>query len=502
MNDAASKKDLFNEIATTGKTIGLSYSPDGVIPPWQFGILKSLGSNLEIFETVLSDTQVQSTLTQRRLALISKEWNVRPGDETPASEAAAEFMREQLEAIAWDDINDKMHYGIFHGFSVAELIYKRDGRRIMVDEVKVRKRTRFRFDLEGRLRLLTRTNALHGEIMPPAKFWTFATGGDSHENPYGIGLAHWLYWPVIFKNRGMKFWSIFLDKFAMPTALATHEFGQDKARINALVSALDAISTDAGIAVPKGVEVTLLEAARSGTTDYSTFCEYMDSSISKVVVGQTMTSDDGSSRSQAEVHNEVREDIVKADADLICESWNRGPGRWLTAWNFPGAKPPLVWRDVEPSEDLDAKATRDKTIVDMGFRPTLDYITETYGEGWTERQQSPTRTPEDGDSGLPDDETETSQFAAPRVLPPEDKLKAAIDAFLADDEALNRQSARIIEPVFAMVKRIGAEQTLGRMAELYPSISHARLTEAIARFLFVAETWGRLSAQAETGSDA
>ncbi|MCZ3099976.1 DUF935 domain-containing protein, partial [Acinetobacter baumannii] len=83
-----------------------------------------------------------------------------------------------------------------------------------------------------------------------------------------------------------------------------------------LLAALRAIRTDAGVIIPKGMEIELLEAARSGTGDYKTLHDTMDETIAKAILGQTMTTDNGSSKSQAEVHMEVRQDIVKADADL------------------------------------------------------------------------------------------------------------------------------------------------------------------------------------------
>ena len=482
-------KDLFGEFAWTGDSLDVITGPAGVLAPWNYGILKSLVQNLDAFDGVLQDTQVQTTLAQRRLALIGKNLIVTPGAEDTASKKAADWMRELVASLLWDDITDKMLYGVFFGFSVAELMYFRDGSHIAVDRIIVRKRNRFRFDLSGNLRLINRQNVFEGEIMPPSKFWTFATGGDNHENPYGIGLAHWLYWPTFFKNKGIKFWCIFLDKFAMPTALGQHNFSSDKTKIGELVKALEAIHTDSGVAIPEGVTVTLLEAVRSGTTDYSTFSAYMDQAISKVVVGQTMTVDDGSSRSQADVHLDVRQDLIAADSDLINESWNRGPGRWLTAWNFPGATPPVISRELEPPEDLKTRADRDKTISDMGFKPTLDYITETYGEGFEEKQAI--------EPGAIEGIVEDPQFAAPRILPPEDALDQALTIFLSDDEGLNRQTAQIIEPVFAMVHRVGPEMAISRLVELYPRISHKRLTEALARVQFTAETWGRLSAESD-----
>ena len=140
--------------------------------------------------------------------------------------------------------------------------------------------------------------------------------------------------------------------------------------------------------VPDNIVIELIEAARSGTADYDALCQRMDKAISKVILSQTMTTDDGSSRSQAEVHQGVAETVIKSDADLICESFNRQVVQWLTEWNFPNAKPPRVWRNTEPEEDLMARADRDNKISTLGYEPTEEYITETYGPGWKKKEVS------------------------------------------------------------------------------------------------------------------
>ena len=49
---------------------------------------------------------------------------------------------------------------------------------------------------------------------------------------------------------------------------------------------------------------------------------WIDKQISKLVLGQTMTTDDGSSRAQGEVHEEVRQDIAAADALAVADTLN------------------------------------------------------------------------------------------------------------------------------------------------------------------------------------
>ena len=42
---------------------------------------------------------------------------------------------------------------------------------------------------------------------------------------------------------------------------------------------IGAIATDAGITIPEGMAIELLEAARSGTADFEKLCRYMDEAI-------------------------------------------------------------------------------------------------------------------------------------------------------------------------------------------------------------------------------
>ena len=112
----------------------------------------------------------------------------------------------------------------------------------------------------------------------------------------------------------------------------------------------------------------------------------MDEAIAKVILGQTMTTENGSSRAQAEVHLSVRQDIVEADADLLCGSFNQGPVKWWCEWNFPGATPPRVYRQTEVPEDLAKRAERDSKIFALGYEPDEAYILKTYGEGWSKKQ--------------------------------------------------------------------------------------------------------------------
>ena len=56
---------------------------------------------------------------------------------------------------------------------------------------------------------------------------------------------------------------------------------------------------------------------------FENLANWLDKQISKAVLGQTMTADDGSSNAQSQVHNEVRIDLLKADAKQLSATINQ-----------------------------------------------------------------------------------------------------------------------------------------------------------------------------------
>lgn len=347
------------------------------------------GGRLDIYKEVLRDDQVTSCFQQRRRATVTTEWEVTPASDSARDKEIAAFVSANLKRIGFDQITDKMLYALHYGYGIAEILWAHDKSqgRIIIDRIKVRDRSRFRFGVNSELYL--HDPGSKPKLMPSEKFWVFSAGADHDDNPYGEGLAHALYWPVFFKRNGIKFWMIYLEKYGMPTATAKLSQAQMQSEkdLNLALDILDAIHADSGVVVPEDFVVELLEASRSGTADYNQLRAVMDAAIAKIVLSQTMTTDNGSSRSQSETHKSVRDEVVKSDADLLCDSFNRQVIRQLVEINYPGAAIPEVWRKTEPEEDLTKRAERDTKISQMGYEPTEEYITETYGAGWRKKAE-------------------------------------------------------------------------------------------------------------------
>ena len=477
-----STKPIYEEIATAGDGEDIVAPLIGELRLPRDEILRTRGrGDLSIYERVKRDDQVQSCLQQRINAVVAREWEVDPGGTKRQDKKAADFLREQLKTVRFDDVTRKMLNGVWYGFGVGECLWAPDGGNVTLETIKVRRPARFGFGIDGRLRLL-RQGRHDSEVMPDNKFWVFQSNAEDDDDLYGRGLAYWCYWPVWFKRNGLKFWSVFMEKFAAPTAKGTVPQGASDDEKRKLMQALRAITFDSALVVPDGTQAELLQAATRAAGDYHTFYGEMNAAIAKVILSQTMTTDNGSSRAQAEVHEDVKLEVVKADADLICESFSDQVTRWLTDWNYPGAAYPKVWRDVSEPEDLKARADRDKVIFDMGYRPTQDYIDTVYGEGFAPTQTQ-TQTP-DGAPTQPD-------FAEPAREAEEQRDDLADQI---EDVARPHTDAWIDEIRRVLDTSSDFGEAIRRLEVLHPELGVADVARTIGDGLAVANLNGRSDA--------
>ncbi len=491
------------EVATTrdGRDITRGYVDALPLLPPQDTVLQTRGGgNYTLYDEVMRDEQVAACFAQRRLAVVGCEWEVIPGGKRGKDKAAAAALKEQLDGVnagtdrpdaaavplaGWDAATSKMLHGLFYGYAVGECLWGRDGRHVTLAGIKVRRQRRFGFGPDGALKLLTFSNP-DGEVMPPRKFWTFTVGADNDDEPYGLGLAHWLYWPVLFKRNGVKFWLIFLEKFGQPTGLGRFPPNATPEEKRRLLAATRAMATDSGIIIPDGMQLELLEAARSGTADYTVLYDRMNDAIAKVILGQTASTQGTPGRlGNDELQGDVRQDIIKADADLVCESFNRTAARWLTDWNYPGAAYPRVFRRIEDDEDLAQVAEREHKVFQMGYRPTLKHVTDTYGGEWEPvRATAP-------DAGAP-----PAEFAEAE-RPAADAVDAQLTLLQQAGDAAVEQW---VEQIRALVEKAQSLEALREsLLAAYEDLPADEMREAMALAFALADARGREAVARESG---
>jgi len=353
---ASAKRDIFNP-----PTNGVFQNKDETLRD------RSGSDGMKLYDDLETDAHTGAVLQKRKLAVLARDWEIVPASDSPADVEAAEYIDLCLKKLLFDQICMDLLDAILKGYAVSEIMWEIKDGKICPAAILSRDPRRFLFDENYRLRLRTAENYFPGEPMPQNKFIIHRHGGKAGD-PYGRGIGSKLYWPVFFKRRGLEFWLVFCEKFGSPTAVGTYVPGTPTDEQDKLLRIISNIAQNTAVLVPQGCDLKFLEAVRAGVTTYEQLCRYMDEQISEAVLGETLSTNigDAGSYAAANTHNEVREEISSADADLLADTLKRDLFRPIVEFNFPNAQVPSIRRFVPVPE----------TSKDEAFAKKLDWLSK------------------------------------------------------------------------------------------------------------------------------
>ncbi|MFZ2986598.1 DUF935 domain-containing protein [Ideonella sp.] len=489
--DSAEKPVLDTEIATRLKDpfepvfMGVLRPNDTVLQE------KGGGNNWQIYRDLKRDGKVFSGMTKFINTLIRFPYQLDPVEDTPRGRKDAGTLKQLLDGCAFNQACKDLMEAQLMGFSPVELVpTMRDG---LVAPGRFVKRAQRRFvfvqdddQQPPKLRMLTATDMLRGVELPERKFIVHRVNPED-DNPYGTGLGHQLYWPVYFKRKGIVAWSKLVDRFGSPTPWGKFPNGATPQQRGTLRDALQAFSNDGFIMTPDGNAIELLESKLTGSvTTQQALCEYMDDWISEIWLGQQPRG--GSGGAQAASANEresVRLDLVQGADELLCDTLNQTLLAWLSDWN--GLTPCRISRKIEAPEDKKAASETDKNVASLGYRPTLRYVQERYGEGWELIPTTPLVVA--GKAG--------PQFSE-LALPPD---QLALDAALQRISPLRMAEAAqaMLAPLVDAVESSASfEEALAKLEAAYPTVDTQLLAGMLANAMFDGALHGAVAAERES----
>lgn len=162
------------------------------------------------------------------------------------------------------------------------------------------------------------------------------------------GLARVASWAWMYKAFTVRDWAIFAQNYGMPVRIGRYHPNATDADKEILWRAVANIAGDCAAIIPQGMEIELiaLESAKSGAAGqlYSERADWMDRQISKLVLGQTATTDAiAGGHAVGKEHRLVQEDLERADAKLISATLSRQLVPLIISFNFgPQAKYPRI----------------------------------------------------------------------------------------------------------------------------------------------------------------
>lgn len=219
--------------------------------------------------------------------------------------------------------------------------------------------------------------------------------------PDDLGLYLKAATQTIPKKNMLAFWDAFGEVFGMPMRVAKTSTRDDKEK-NRILQLMAGMGNSQSIVVDQETDIQFIESARGDAYNvYNQRVDRANSELSKLIIGQTMTIEDGSSLSQSQTHLKVFEDLVDKDADMLRDIINNQLLPRLVAFGFPLQGLRFDW-DYSENYTPEQQVSYEQMLL-QNYELDPAYFEEKYGvkiKGPKQSPMMPTPQPEDDEKLL------------------------------------------------------------------------------------------------------
>lgn len=329
------------------------------------------------------DGHIMSEMSKRKRAILTLPWEIHePKNATPAEQRETAMMREWFSELpSFDDFLLDCMDAVGHAFVGIELEWQRVGAVRLPSKMTHRPQRWFQTLMHDGNALRLRNGSAEGE-----QLWPLGWIVHQHKARSGYiaraGLHRSLAWPYLFKNYATRDLAEFLEIYGLPLRLGKYPAGTtDKDRAT-LLSAVVGIGHNAAGIIPDGMDIDFKNAAEGSQDPFEFMIGWCERTQSKIILGGTLTSQaDGKSSTNAlgKVHDDVRHDLLAADARQLEGTITRQVIGHLRAVNVPGADPrrsPEFRFDTRHAEDMKIFAAALPQLVRVGMSIPVDWAHE------------------------------------------------------------------------------------------------------------------------------
>lgn len=477
------------------------------------------------------DAHLSAEMGKRQRAILCLDWSIKPPrNATAAEKGHAEWLTEVLTDAAdpFEELLVALMDGIGHGFASVELEWRREGGELL-PAFHPRPQEWFRLD-RTRRELRLRDASPDGAALQPFG-WVMHTYGRAKTGYLGrLGLHRVLVWPFLYKTYAIGDFAEYLETFGLPILIGKYFSGATEEEKASLLRAVTAIGHDARGIMPADMQIEINQASGSGAghSSHLAMVDWAERSESKAILGQTMSAEaraTGIGSGNADLHDEVRRDILQADARQIEGTLTRDLLYPLVALNrgrIDGlARCPRLNFDTSEAEDLTQFADALPKLTGIGMQVPISWAHDKLriplpAEGEAvlgARAPDPAEEGQQGQGKGPGKEQGKEQGSAPPKKPPPQSGLAALaadpppdsaaadqavlDAALANLPGADSQAAlqALLAPAIAALQAGETPDEAGdALLAAFPKLDSGALETLLARAIFVADVWGRLSA--------
>lgn len=436
------------------------------------------------------DPHYASVLGTRKRAASGLDHEIESGSEESQDIKIAEDVREMLSRNDIGTLIEDMLDGLGKGYSCTEMVWETSARQWWPASFEWRDPRFFQLDrVTGRKLLLLTDGNPFGEPLKPYKFLIHLPRIKSGL-PIRGALARLAATSYMCKSWALSDWMTFAEIFGMPIRVGKYHNNASPEEKNTLRMAVANIGSDAAAIMPDSMKIEFHEGGKgSGGNDlFERLCTFLDKQVSKGVIGQTMTADDGSSNSQAQVHNEVRLDILAADAKQLEATINKQLIRPYVDLNYGIQKAyPKFKLPVPEPEDIKSLVDAVEKLVPLGLKVSQRHM----------RDKLVIPDPSDDDEllGMPAQKSPAPALNSHRTaLNAQDSTSPAgddIDDLVDDMIDWEQQMSGLTNPIQQLLDECEtAEEFSERLPGLMSKMDNGDVVEGLASALFKSRALG------------
>jgi phage gp29-like protein len=371
------------------------YPADGMNPVRLANILRAAdqGDPLAYFELAEQieerDPHYLGVLSTRKRSVSQIDVTVVAASDEQEDVELADMVRDWLDRDELVDETFDILDATGKGVSYTEIIWDFSEGQYRPDRLEWRDPRFFTFDArDGRTPFLRggEDGRSADSALAPFKFISHNVKAKSGL-PVRSGIARVAAWSWMFKAFTQRDWAVFAQTYGQPIRIGKFDSSASKADKATLWRAVANIAGDCAAIIPSGMEIDFVQAPNLGAAAdlYEKRADWLDRQISKLVVGQTGTTDSksgGLGDGGNKVHDGVREDIEVADCKGLAATLNRDLVRpWvdLERGPRPRGKYPRIKIERPKPEDLTRLASALAQLVPLGLRVQQSEIRDKFG---------------------------------------------------------------------------------------------------------------------------
>ncbi len=372
-----------------------------------------------INEARQKDCHLQSVLFTRESAVVRLKWELHVEGSTKKKPKGARQTKLVEQALrgnpALPALIAHLAGADYYGYAVSEIDWGVDARSRMVPigftNLSAR---RFGFrNADGKLIWRdSTTNGVEVDLSAYPRKFIISQPRITGDVPAREGLGRVLSWASLFRNWTVSDWLKLAELAWKPWRIGVYKKDADEKDIDHLEALVEGLVASGSGTHAETVDLQLKwpegGAGGSGKAAHGELFDRMGAEMSKAVIGQTLTTEQGSRGSQSlgKVHNDVRNDILEFDAKHIAAVITRDLIRPLIELNFgPGAPVPEFRFITRDSADMKSFAE----AVEKLAGPTVKMR---IGAEWA-RDEMGIPEPEDDDELLGSLEVDVSDLDTP-----------------------------------------------------------------------------------------